>query len=71
MILDSPKGKDSLVNIIVLAGKEPINFLGFKYSQDYGLSIGEYRDFIMQIVGIDKSKLVKYSSIYKILGGKE
>ncbi len=71
MILDSPKGKDTLANIIVIASKEPINFLGFKYNQNYGLNIGEYRDFIMQIVGIDKSKLVKYSSIYKILGGKE
>ena len=69
MILDSPKGKDTLVNIIVLAGKEPINFLGFKYSDEYGLSIGEYRNFIVQVVGVDKSKLIKYSGVYKILGG--
>jgi hypothetical protein len=69
MILDSPKGKDSLVNIIVLAGKEPINFLGFKYSDECGLSIGEYRDFIVQVAGVDKSKLIKYSGVYKILGG--
>ncbi len=68
--LSSEQGQDTLENIIVLATKEPINLLGFNYDKDCGLETSEYRDFITQVISIDKSIITKYSSVYKVLGGK-
>lgn len=69
--LNSEKGKDTLENIIVLATKEPINLLGFSYDKNCGLETSEYRDFITQVIGIDKSMIVKHSEIYKVIGKNE
>ena len=63
-------GKDTLENLIVLACKEPLNLLGFKIDKETGLSSESYKDLIEQIIKIDKSKLIKYSGVYKVLGGK-
>lgn len=64
-------GKDTLENVIVLACKEPLNLLGFKNDKETGLSSESYKDLIEQVIKIDKSKLIKYSGVYKVLGGKE
>ena len=61
-------GKDTLENVIVLACKEPLNFLGFKYDKEMGLNSESYKDLIEQVVKIDKSKLIKYSGVYKVIG---
>ncbi len=58
--------KDVLENILILAIKEPISFLGFDYNEEYGLNVFEYNNFIKQIVAIDRSKIVKYSVMYKV-----
>ncbi len=69
--LNTESNKDSLENIIVLASKEPINFLGFKYDSVIGLSVEKYKDFVKQLIVIDKSLIINYLNIYKILGEKE
>ena len=68
--LSSENGNDTLENIIVLATKEPINLLGFEYEKDYELETSEYKNFITQVIGIDKSIIVKHSEIYKVIGGQ-
>lgn len=61
-------GKDTLENVIVLACKEPLNLLGFEIIE--GINIGSYKSLAKQIIKIDKAKLIKYSGVYKIIGGK-
>lgn len=62
-------GKNTLENLIVLACKEPLNLLGFKNEKETGLSSESYKDLIEQIIKIDKSKLIKYSGVYKVVKG--
>ena len=69
--LSSEKGKDTLENIIVLATKEPINLLGFNYDKNCGLETSKYQNFITQVIGIDKSLIVKHSEIYKVIGEQQ
>ena len=66
--LSSNNSKDTLENIIVLATKEPINLLEFNYDKNCGLETSKYQNFITQVIGIDKSLIVKHSEVYKVIG---
>ena len=35
-----------------------------------GINTGSYENLVKQIIKIDKAKLIKYSGVYKIIGGK-
>ncbi len=61
--------KDILENLIVIACKEPLNLLGFETVE--GINTGSYESLVKQITKIDKTKLIKYSSIYKIKGSEQ
>ena len=63
--------KDTLENVIVFASKEPINLLGFKRDKETGLNAESYKELVEQVIKIDKSNLIRYSGVYKVLGGKE
>ena len=65
------EGKDTLENLIVIACKEPLNLLGFKYDKEMGLNSERYKELVEQIIKIDKSELITYSSIYKIKGSEK
>lgn len=67
IILSSGDKTETLENLIVLASKEPFNLLGLNYDNNYGVKTGEFKDLMKQIIKMDKSMLIKYSDIYKVV----
>jgi|GEM_PF-4900127 len=59
--------KEATESLIVIGARKPINFVGFEYKPDYGVSISNYENYIRQLIRMDKGDIVISEQVYKII----
>ncbi len=45
--------------------------MGFEYDKEIGLSTGNYKNLILQIIKISKNNFLKFTGFYKVIEGSE
>lgn len=58
---------ESTESLLVVASKNPIDFVGFEYNTDYGIYMSTYENYIRQIIRVDKGEISINEQVYKVL----